>query len=199
MADELTQPDAQAPEKPKKPKKDTDTKKYVMWGLIGGGFLIINTLLVVIVLRFVFPSQDSAENGEEKTKIEKPKDEFEGWDDEEADFFASEADKRLMKIEKIVTNPKSSSKYVVISFAMYYRQHTTLELEVGNPDSPLVAKLNAKVKSAIITEIASHSESELENKRLEFNAMFKDRLAPVFKEYKLFLREVIITEFLIQG
>jgi len=199
MSDELTQPDAQAPEKPKKPKKDTDTKKYVMWGLIGGGFLIINTLLVVIVLRFVFPSQDSGENGEEKTKIEKPKDEFEGWDEEEADFFASEADKRLMKIEKIVTNPKSSSKYVVISFAMYYRPHPTLELEVGNPDSPLVAKLNAKVKSAIITEIASHSESELEGKRLEFNSMFKDRLAPVFKEYKLFLREVIITEFLIQG
>lgn len=205
MADEFDnlEDGLQEPEQAGKEKKGGN--KMMMYIGIGVGALILNVAIIIVLVKFVFNS--SGEEGhDKKSKIANVKhgEESEdggghGDEDAEKEFFATEKERKFLELGRITTNPKNSGKFIVISVGCVYREKAHLSEEDAKPDSEYMRKLIAKVKSTIINEIGQMSVEEIQAKRPNLEIIFRDKLRPIFKEKQIFLREIILNEFILQG
>lgn len=205
MAQEIDEFDGldenQEPEKSKKKKGGMSLP--VMIG-IGFGAIVVQVVLIIVVVNFVLPKSgaDEANHKSEKmTEKQKQKSEdekfFEGDTDEE-DFFAEEKERKYLETDKIITNPKGSTKFVVLNLGLEYKFKPEVPEPERAADSDLMKKLMARLKTTVIQDIGSKSVDEIHNSRSTYDVMIKEKLKPVFKESKIFLRNVFIVEFIIQ-
>lgn len=205
MADEIEDfeglEEKQEPEKAKKKKGGMSLPVMIA---IGVGAIVVQVVLIIVVVNFVLPkSGDDASHKktEELTEKQKQKQEdekfFEG-DTEEEDFFAEEKERKYLETDKIITNPKGSTKFVVVNLGLEYKFKPDVPEPEQAADSDLMKKLMARLKTTVIQDIGSKSVDEIHNSRSTYNTMIKEKLKPVFKESKIFLRNVYIVEFIIQ-
>jgi len=190
----------QEPEKPKKKNTGMPMSRLLM---IIGGILVVNAIAFIVIFRFFLaPADDPNAKDKDKAKKEKVKtDDEEFMDEDEAaeeDFFADESKRLYVETGRITTNPKMSTKFVIINVGMVFRPKEEVPPEQIKPDSDLMKKLQAKIKAVIIKEIGNLTVDELQAKRGELDIMLRDKLRPVYKESKIFLREVNLTEFIMQ-
>lgn len=206
MADEFDNLDdgLQEPEQAGKEKKGGN--KMMMYIGIGVGALILNVAIIIVLVKFVFNSSGGEDEHGKKSKIaavkhgeESEEEGGHGDEDAEKEFFASEKERKFLELGRITTNPKNSGKFIVISVGCVYREKAHLSEEDAKPDSEYMRKLIAKVKSTIINEIGQMSVEEIQAKRPNLEIIFRDRLRPIFKEKQIFLREIILNEFILQG
>lgn len=192
-------------------KKESDKSKKKKGGMslpvmigIGVGAIVVQVVLIIVVVNFVLPKSGGEEDKHKTEKMkekEKAKSEdekfFEG-DSEEEDFFAEEKERKYLETDKIITNPKGSTKFVVVNLGLEYKFKPDVPEPEQAPDSDLMKKLMARLKTTVIQDIGSKSVDEIHNSRSTYNIEIKDKLKPVFKESKIFLRNVYIVEFIIQ-
>jgi hypothetical protein len=198
MEDGLQEPE----QAEKKSKGLSPTVKYIA---IGVGALIVNVIVLIVLIKFVF-NTGGDESPDKKSKIAKVKgghgdEEEDGGhhgEDEEKEFFAVEKERKLLELGRITTNPKNSSSYVAISISCIYRTKGEIPEEDAKPESEYMRKLIGKVKSTIINEIASNTVEDIQAKRLDLENILRDKLKPIFKDRQMFLREVVINEFILQ-
>lgn len=67
-----------------------------------------------------------------------------------------------------------------------------------NMESPIVKKMQARIKSAVNNFLASTTMAELNIKRPELQKLFLELLKPTFKEYGFKLYNVGLLEFIVQ-
>ncbi|MCX6148098.1 MAG: hypothetical protein NTW25_12755 [Candidatus Kapabacteria bacterium] len=190
--------DLQEPEVPVKKKKEGMSMPMMIG--IGVGALILNIVIIIVLVKFVLPGGGSSHDEKKIKSHSKVSEEEAGGEagDEEKEFFALEKERKFLELGRITTNPKGSSKFVVVAIGCVYRQGKDFEKENEKLESEYMRKLLAKTKSVIINEIGNTTVEEIQAKRSNLESIFRDRLKPVFKDKQLFLREIIINEFILQ-
>jgi hypothetical protein len=214
MAEE--QQGVQEPEMPtKKPKKSGGGLSTPMWiGVIAGG-LILNTVIIILAIR-VFVEQPTAavpqEGGKEHTeKVDnkhKSSDEHaeegdeESVDDlEEENVLHGDDNVEFMETGRITTNPKGSTSFVILNLGLEYRKKHTEGEEGGGghgggaPAGP--DPVMARVKGVINNTIGSMTVEQLQD-REALRTKLRDDIRVVYKKHKIYLRDVVLVEFLIQ-
>jgi flagellar basal body-associated protein FliL len=197
MADDLETQDLNDETEGKK-KKSSSLKMI----LIVLGVLVINAVIVVGVVKFFFADAANGEQHKEakaQKAVEKTKDEFAQFKDDEENFFEEEKDRKMLTTDRITTNPANSiSKLIVVNLGLEYRIKPDLPEEEFEAETPLMQKLMIRVKAAVLQKIGSMGVEELVRQRGELPEMFKKVLQPIFNENQMYLRAVYLNEFLIQ-
>lgn len=149
-------------------------------------------------------SDDEHKDSKEGSKLSDEELEHQWEQMEEADFFAEE-DAQVHQTGRIITNPKNSSSFAVVDLALYYRLAPHGEEEGGDDHSEdgegipkQIKKLGPRIKGTVNNFIGSKTEQELHDIRPILSEKFKEELTPVFKKNRVFLKDVEVTEFLIQ-
>ncbi len=189
----------QEPELPVKKKKEGMSMPMMIG--IGLGALVLNIVVIVVLFKFVLNPNSGAKDekkgkgGHSKVSEEEGSSEA---NDEEKEFFAVEKERKFLELGRITTNPKASNKFLVVNIGCIYKTGKDFEKENEKPESDYMKKLISKTKSVIINEIGSMSVEDIQAKRPNLESIFRDRLKPIFKDKQIFLREVIINEFILQ-
>lgn len=204
MAEDLQKQEPEI-QKKKEKKQSSGGLSMPMLILVGVGGLVL-VLVAVIFGYFIatklFPSQPVVVQGqptEKKEKTEKT---------EEEDEDAPELTELLyMEIGRITTNPKDApSTFVVVNLSFEFKPRKAddekmkevLGKEGLNLESPIVKKMQARIKSAINNNLASFTLAELNAKRPELQQIYLELLKPIFKEYGFKLYNVNLIEFIVQ-
>ena len=208
MADEeLQEPEKQTK---KKKKEKTGMSMPVVIGMVMG-ILVVNAALVFLIIRFVYSPEptvmtdstgkviqiEPVEDEDQEDDDDEPSD----LDDEENEFFANESKRKFFETDRILTNPKGSTKAVMIKLGVEYRPKMSEEEEIKKikPDSEFMVKIMAFTRSVVINELGTMTEDfMLNNSKDTLAYIFKDKLKDYYKDRKLFLRKIQITEFIIQ-
>lgn len=207
MADDMDEfeglePAVQEPEKAKKKKREGMSLPVMI--AVGVGAIVVQVVLIVVVVNFLMPKSEkdvAHEKEAKKTEAMKKKaseEEFFQEDSEEEDFFAEEKERKYLETDKIITNPKGSTKFVVINLGLEYKFKPDVPEPERAPDGDLMKKLMAKLKTLVIQDIGNQTVDEIHSGRADYNMKLRDKLRPIFKESKIFLRNVYIVEFIIQ-
>ena len=199
----------QEPEKKK--KKKGSSLSMPMIGVILFGVIVLNILLIIAVLKIYLPEGNlEADDNDKKTeKVEKSnkkdteKDDgdysLSELDEEELEFLEKEAKRKYLETDDITTNPKGSSAFVIIQLGIKFVANDELEDKLLSPESDYMKKLMGNTRATIIKEIGLHTADELLLEgRADLPEIFRKKLKPLFKEKKLFLREITITKFMVQ-
>lgn len=191
----------QEPEKPKKSKGGGGISMPVfVGGLLGMGIIV--AVFMFLMFKFVInPAPEVEPEGEKTEEFDELKEpELSEVDQEELEFLRDEKDRKILELAKITTNPKGSTKYVLVSLSIYYRPHPDLTKDEDfKEDSPEMMRVKTKTQSTVITFLRSKDEVELLNSTPEdLSLQIKDKLQEFYKENNLFLREVLISEYIIQ-
>ena len=182
----------QEPEKPK--RQSTGSMKLPMLIGIIAGVVVIQAIIIVVVMNiFLKPSYAPADTQGGKTeqkKVEKDESPKEGESSDDVNM-------QFIETGRITTNAKSSDKFVVLNLGLEFKAQGEEEPseKEGGTLSPI---MNAKIKGTINGIIGSMAIEDLQAKRDSLSFIIKDRLKPVFKSNKMFLKDVIIQEFIIQ-
>ncbi len=200
----------QEPEKPKKKKAVLSLPMMIIIGvvilavLIGGTLFAVNMMVSSIVDSKLSGVDTTKKHGEvEKVKKEKSEEEKMAEELEAEDYF-DEKPTSYLETGRIITNPRSSSTYIVLNLGLEYRQKLAegeepKEGAAAETDaSPEMKRLMAKIKDVVNTRIASMSESDIEAKRDSMKIFFKNDLTPIFKREKKFLKDLILVEYIKQ-
>lgn len=219
MAEELEE--KQQPEKPEKKSKSLSLPLLIG---IGAGGLVI--LLVAVFFIFSFLINDivdkklsnidlagSGENSELQSEEDhspsKMTDEQYWRKMEEDEIMSADNDMgELYETGRIITNPRNSSDFAVMNLAIYYRlpprdedDEATKEenTEDGASYVPIeIKRLEPRLKSKIGTFIGTRTRAELDAIRPQLAEEIKEELTPMFKKNKIFLKNIEVTEYLIQ-
>jgi flagellar basal body-associated protein FliL len=123
----------------------------------------------------------------------------EGYDDTK---ISEEDEKATLYQEtgRITTNPKGSSSYVVINLGLNFipREKEIKEELAKEPDKALTwKKVLAETKDHITTIMGNYSFEDLKqiNRDTLKGTLLRD-LQPIFKKEKIFLRNVLLQEFI---
>jgi flagellar basal body-associated protein FliL len=213
MADE----ELQEPEKQNKKKKKEKggMSMPVVIGMVMG-ILVVNVALVFLIMKFVFSPEptvmtdstgkviqtEHSESGEE-SGTEDDEEELDELDQEEKDFFAKDEKRKFFETDRILTNPKGSTKAVMIKLGVEYRPKLGMDEEeeaaLLKADGEFMIKLMAYTRSVVINELGSMTEDfMLNNSKDTLAFILRDGLKDYYKGRKLFLRKIQITEFIIQ-
>ncbi len=207
MADE----ELQEPEKQSKKKKKGKggMSVPVVIGMIIG-ILVVNVALVFLIMKFLFVPEPTVMTDSTGKIIQiKPSgddddgDDYEPseLDDEESEFFTNESKGKFFETDRIMTNPRSSTKAVMVKLGVEYRPKMSEEeeLEKLKADSDFMIKVMAYTRSVVINELGKMSEEFMLNSPKDSLALiFRDKLKSYYKERKMFLRKIQITEFIVQ-
>jgi flagellar basal body-associated protein FliL len=201
----------QEPEKPVKKAKSLELKLPVVLGIIAAVLLIL-----IVTVRFVFlpyivhsltPDVQAKESlHSESTGSEANKSDVKKNGNEELEIFkANEKLSQFVQTGRITTNPKQSTQYVVADFGIIFlpKDEESLKAlhEGGGEESKgngLPPKLSSRVKGIINSLLGSMTVEELQIKRDSVPLLVKANLKPFFKQQDLFVKEVILQEFIIQ-
>jgi hypothetical protein len=175
-------------------------KLPVIIGIVAG-VLIINTVIIIFVFKlFVAPSftphSEDAVKG--KTELEnKEKAKHNGLKiGEEGEYLQGEENLHFTESGRITTNPKNSENFIVLNLGLEYR-FKTLESKPKEGEG-LSPKMLAQVKGAVNRIIGGLSIDELHAKRDSLTIIFIKEMKPTFKANQMFLKNVILQEFIIQ-
>jgi len=175
--------DLQEPEKGELKKKKAGEKQGMSLPVVIMLILavvIVQAVLFILIYKFILVPNAAEENGDSKAKTEEvdPNDpmgemkDMTDIDSQEQEFLAGEEDRDFYETERITTNPKNSTKYVVIKLSFEYRAHPTLienlpDADKANDklkqDGPYMTKIIAKTKSIVIDEIGKLTETEIQS------------------------------------
>ncbi|GAB5466725.1 MAG: hypothetical protein Kapaf2KO_21610 [Candidatus Kapaibacteriales bacterium] len=195
MAEEIEEvPEEEQEEDSGKKKKGDKMSLGAIIGIIAG-VILLQVILIVAIVQIFFSDSD-----DQKPTREMADGEYELTEEEleVKEFLSNEENMRYMETGKIVTNPKLSKNYVAINVGLDYSPRPEVAEEELDAASTKMIKLNAKIKSDIIMLIGQMDTEELQQKRNLLPGIIKDSLAEKFKSEKLLLREVLISEFVIQ-
>lgn len=206
-------------QEPAKPKKEKGGLPVPLFGLLGFAIvliaLIVNVFLVLgiksdvtaiteVIASGKLPTH-AAEESKDKNKAHKEEEYF---DDAESTVGQYVADDKAEYFEtgRITTNPKASSRFVVLNLGMFFLEEPKGEDEEpkeGKKDeaesfSPYGKKFDGMIKNIINGQIGSMSLEELQIPRDSLTNIFKQRLRPLFGQQKARLKEVAIIEFIVQ-
>lgn len=189
----------QQPEKPMKAKGGGISMPVFVGGLLG--MAIIVAVFMFLMFKFVInPEPEVVEDTEQVDEFgELRQDTLSAEDKAELEFLRNQDERKIINLEKITTNPKGSTKYVQMTLSLYYRPHPDLTKdEEFKEDSPEMMRVKIKTQSTVITFIRSKDEVELLNSTPEELALqLKIKLEEFYRENDLFLREILISEYII--
>lgn len=204
MSEDLQKQEPEIPKKKEK-KQGGGGLSLPMLIVVGVGGLVL-VLVAVIFGYFIatklFPSQPViVQGGQPVEKAHKANSENE--EEETPDL------KELLYLEigRITTNPKEApSTFVVVNlsfeFAPRNKDDESMKEILGkeglNLESPIVKKMQGRIKSALNNYLASMTLVDLNSKRPELQKLFQELLKPTFKEYGFKLYNVSLLEFIIQ-
>lgn len=137
------------------------------------------------------------------------------WEKYEAQDILSDIDPEIYQTGRIITNPKiesagSKPRYLVIDLAIYYvtslGEHAE---EKGGDDGhggggdgdhvdPKVKKIEPRIKGKISSYIGRYNEAELSSMRPYLADSLLAEMKPLFMKNKVYLKDVEVTEFIIQ-
>lgn len=210
--------DLQEPEKSEQKKKKPGEKQGMSLPVVIMLILavvIVQAVLFILIYKFVLVPNAEEEGVDPKSKTEEvdPNDpmgemkDMTDIDSQEQEFLAGEEDRDFFETERITTNPKNSTKYVVLKLSFEYRAHPTLIENLPDEDKandklkkdgPYMTKIIAKTKSIVIDEIGNLTETEIQSDRPKLMENIESKLKELFWKKKIFLREVNTTEFIVQ-
>lgn len=198
----------QEPEKPQ--KKSGGLSLPVIIG-IGAGVLIILVVVILfavkMMLNTVVESQIGAvqPNNEQQTppKEEKDMSNIEYYKMMADNDTVSDEDAKYMETGRITTNPRGSTQFVVVNLGISYRDKTSEDdgkkKEKNDEPDDKKRKFEALIRNAINNQIGDMTVSELQQiRRDSLRSIFKESLTPVFVSNRIFLRDVILVEYIIQ-
>lgn len=191
--------DNQELQQPEKAKGGGISMPVFVGGLLGMALIV--AVFMFLMFKFVInPEPEVVEDADQTEEFDELKElELTDIDQEELEFLRDEKERKMMTLEKITTNPKGSTKYVQMTLALYYRLHPDLSEEGEfKEDSPEMMRVKTKTQSTVITFIRSKDEVELLNSTPEALAIqLKEKLKDFYRENNLFLREILISEYII--
>jgi hypothetical protein len=209
----------QQPEKPTKKKKSSGGLSLPIMIAIGAGTLIVLVGASLFAINYMVNNiidkklgavqADSTqthtkEDEHAKKEKEKSKEIDETYKElEEEEYFETEEGVEYMETDRIVTNPKFSTRFAVLKLGLSYRikvndEEEEKEEEEVEGEDPKVMKMQAQIRNIINNMIGSMTEEELQQNRQNLQIIVKEKLTPIFKKHKMFLRDVLIVEFIIQ-
>jgi len=135
---------------------------------------------------------------------------------EEEDFYMGEEGIEYAETSRLLNNPKNSSEVVVCQLGFEYRifkEHVEGEeaaeeegegegegKEAVKPDHFFTQnpKISAKVKATVNDMFSRMTIEEIQTARSELSDKLFEEFKPIFKKEKLWLKKVIVIEFLVQ-
>lgn len=177
------------------------------------GVVVVQAVIFILIYKFVLvePTIDGKDEAKtEQTDPDDPMGEMPDMKDinvQEQEFLAADDERDFYETERITTNPLNSTKYIVMKLSLEYRVHPKLletlpSSDVNNKklktDGSYMTKVIAKTKSIVIEEVGSMSESEIQGNRAKLIENITTKLKELYWKKKIFLREVNITEFIMQ-
>lgn len=210
-------------QEPAKPKKEKGGLPVPLFGLIGFAIiliaLVVNVFLVLGIKSDVTAITEVIATGklpthtpeEDKDKKKKKVDEefYEEEDGNDVGKYVADEKAEYFETGRITTNPKLSSRFVVLNLGMFFSELPKSEEEEekpkeeakkGEPESfsPYGKKFDGMVRNIINSQIGSMSLEELQIPRDSLTNLFKKRLRPLFSQQEARLKEVAIIEFIVQ-
>ncbi len=202
--------DGQEPVKPEseeKEKKAGGLKLPFVLGIIAGVLLILILAVRFLFLPYIVGSLTSeATAGQSPIEGESKSEQSNSPIKEEIEIFkANEKLSEFFQTGRITTNPRQSTQFVVADFGIIFfpkDEESLKELYPGGKkeegSSALPPTLSSRVRGIINSVLGSMSVEELQVKRDSIPEYVMANLKPFFKEKKLFIKEVILQEFIIQ-
>lgn len=203
-------------QEPAAPKKEKSGMPVSIIGLVG--FVVILIALLVNVFLILGVKSDvtaitqvitSGKLPEAKSGDEKKKPIIEDEDDDDANTvgqYVADKDAQYFETGRITTNPKSSSRFVVLNLGMFFTKNQAGEEEGGEEKkknepvsfSPYGLKFDGMVKNIINSQIGSMSLEELQIPRDSLTFLFRKKLKPLFRQQDAQLRKVAVVEYIVQ-
>ena len=209
--------ESQEPEKVDGKKKKTGEKQGMSLPVVITlilGVVVAQSIIFILIWKFVLTepsnSDESDSTSTEQTDELDPMGsmpDMNNIDAQEQEFLAGEEDRDFYETERITTNPLNSTKYVVMKLSFEYRAHPSLienlpDSDKANDklkkDGPYMTKIIAKTKSIVIEEIGKMTETDIQSGRDKLLENIETRLKELYWKKKIFLREVNVTEFIVQ-
>ncbi|MFP4526929.1 MAG: hypothetical protein ACLFQX_00150 [Candidatus Kapaibacterium sp.] len=212
MADEKTE-EKQEPVKPEKKAKKVSlggglSLPVIIGAVVGLLVLIAATVIISIFVasKFMLPeqSEEAAKGGEHTEKTEDETTAITEEDlamAEEEDFQKGLVGVQYVKTGRITTNPKGASQFIVLNLGLEFRlknKDNDWVEEPIDPEDPMVMHMLSKVKGIVNQVLGTMTVQELHDKRSEMPLILKEKLKETFVQYRMFLREVVIEEYIIQ-
>lgn len=202
--------DGQEPVKPEteeKVKNSAGLKLPFVLGIIAGVLVILILAVRFLFLPYIVGSLTSeATAGESKTEGNSKSEIGNNPLKEELDVFkANEKLSEFFQTGRITTNPKGSTQFVVADFGIIFFPKDEESLKELYPEgkkeessSALPPSLSSRVRGIINSILGSMTAEELQIKRDSIPEYVMTNLKPFFREKKLFIKEIILQEFIIQ-
>ncbi|MBE2188144.1 MAG: hypothetical protein KGZ71_09070 [Desulfobulbaceae bacterium] len=202
MADEVNK------QEPEVPKKKAGLSLPVIIG-IGAGVLIVLVVVILFAVKMMLNSVVGTQQGDTQSteQVQKPVEDKELSNIEYYKKMAdedkiSENDSKYMETGRITTNPRASTQFVVVNLGLSYRigvDAEDAEKKEGTETDDQKRRFEALIRNAINNQIGDMSVGELQQiRRDSLTSIFKERLVPVFINNRIFLRDVILVEYIIQ-
>ncbi len=205
MSEDLQKQEPEIPKKKEK-KQGGGGLSLPMMIIVGVGGLVL-VLVAVIFGYFIatklFPSQPIVVQGGQPVEKAHHKDSEEEEEEEKPEMH----ELLYMELGRITTNPKDApSTFVVVNLSFEFsprkKDDEMMKEVIGkeglNLESPIIKKMQGRIKSAINNSLASMTLVDLNSKRPELQKVFQELLKPTFKDYGFKLYSVGLLEFIIQ-
>ncbi len=201
MADEINK------QEPEEPKKKAGLSLPVIIG-IGAGVLIILVVVILFAVKMMLNSVVGTQPGETQTTEQEHK-QVEDKDLSDVEYYKrmaeedkiSDNDSKYMETGRITTNPRSSTQFVVVNLGLSYRTGLGVDDEAKKEaeSDDQKRRFEALIRNAVNNQIGDMTVGELQQiRRDSLTSIFKERLIPVFINNRIFLRDVILVEYIIQ-
>ncbi|MCO5249855.1 MAG: hypothetical protein M9949_00350 [Candidatus Kapabacteria bacterium] len=201
MADEINK------QEPEEPKKKAGLSLPVIIG-IGAGVLIILVVVILFAVKMMLNSVVGTQPGDTQTTEQEHK-QVEDKDLSNVEYYKrmaeedkiSENDSKYMETGRITTNPRASTQFVVVNLGLSYRTGLGVDDEAKKEaeSDDQKRRFEALIRNAVNNQIGDMSVGELQQiRRDSLTSIFKERLVPVFINNRIFLRDVILVEYIIQ-
>ncbi len=200
----------QEPERPKKRKTVLSLPVMIIIGvvvlalLIGGTLFAVNMMVSSIVETKLSGADSTGSKGGDHAKVEKTRSpEDAAMAELEEQEFLGEVPTIYFETGRIITNPRGSSRFLVLNLGLEYREKVSEEgggeeAKKEEGMSPEKQRLLAKIKDIINSKLGSMTESELETNTDSLRIFIKNDLSLLFKKEKKFLKDVLFVEKIIQ-
>lgn len=189
-------------QEPAKPKKSGGGMKPIVMIGVGAGVLLVNAVIILLIFNFfIAPSLNQGHSDEGGDTHKKEKVKKSGGDESEEDkFLTDEKEMHFWETGRISTNLHASTKLLTMNLGLEYRKKVDEdEEEEGAEGGDFPPVLVVKMKSLINGTIGSYTYEEINASRDSLNVIFKNKMKPLLKKNKMYLREVYIQEFIITG
>jgi hypothetical protein len=201
MADEINK------QEPEEPKKKAGLSLPVIIG-IGAGVLIILVVVILFAVKMMLNSVVGTQPVDIQTTEQQHKP-VEDKDISDVEYYKrmvdedkiSDNDSKYMETGRITTNPRASTQFVVVNLGLSYRTGLGVDdaAKKAAETDDQKRRFEALIRNAINNQIGDMTVGELQQiRRDSLTSIFKEKLVPVFIYNRIFLRDVILVEYIIQ-